>query len=62
MVAERSRQLITARPIELPRDTVDDYLDQKAAATGLSGATLMLYVVISVGSRALPTRNAIPIP
>lgn len=33
-----------------------------AAATGLTGAALTAYIIVSLGSRLYPPRNAIPIP
>lgn len=40
----------------------EDFWGYMAAVTGLTGAALVLYVIISEGSRIIPMRNAIPIP
>jgi hypothetical protein len=38
------------------------FMERMAAITGLSGAALIAYLVISEGSRLFPPRNLIPVP
>ncbi|MBE6742806.1 MAG: RHS repeat-associated core domain-containing protein [Ruminococcaceae bacterium] len=38
------------------------FTEQIAAATGLTGTALIIYIVISEGSRVIPARNLIPVP
>jgi hypothetical protein len=38
------------------------FLDRMAAITGLTGAALIAYLIISEGSRLFPPRNLIPVP
>jgi hypothetical protein len=38
------------------------FMEQMAAITGLSGTALIVYLIISEGSRAFPPRNLIPVP
>ena len=59
---QRSRALVQPRPIRIQKTLVEDYWDHMAATTGLSGFGLLVYVVLSEGSRAFPPRNAIPVP
>lgn len=40
----------------------DGFLDRISRATGLSGKALLVYVIISEGSRLFPPRNLIPAP
>jgi RHS repeat-associated protein len=38
------------------------FMDHMAKATGLSGTALIIYIILSEGSRAFPPRNLVPIP
>lgn len=38
------------------------FMKKMSELTGLTGITLLIYVIISEGSRAFPPRNAIPVP
>ena len=38
------------------------FREKIAAATGLTGAALTIYIIISEGSRIIPARNLIPVP
>ncbi|MBP2661797.1 MAG: repeat-containing protein [Firmicutes bacterium] len=38
------------------------FMDHMARVTGLSGTALVVYIVVSEGSRAFPPRNLVPIP
>jgi hypothetical protein len=37
-------------------------MQEMQAITGLTGTALIIYIIISEGSRVFPPRNAIPIP
>jgi hypothetical protein len=39
-----------------------DFLKKMSAITGLTGAALITYLIISEGSRLFPPRNLIPVP
>ncbi|WP_010523358.1 eCIS core domain-containing protein [Aquimarina agarivorans] len=48
-------------PIQFPQ--VDkDFMERMAEITGLTGTALILYLIISEGSRLFPPRNLVPIP
>jgi hypothetical protein len=52
-------------PVRVPvsRPVVDrGFMERMAALTGLSGAALVLYLIVSEGSRLFPPRNLIPVP
>jgi RHS repeat-associated protein len=46
--------------IDLTSDST--FMEKMGAITGLSGTALVVYIVISEGSRLFPLRNAIPVP
>ena len=49
------------RPVRVPE--VDrGFLERMSAITGLTGTALIVYLIISEGSRAFPPRNLIPVP
>jgi hypothetical protein len=37
-------------------------MERMAAITGLSGTALVLYLIVSEGSRLFPPRNLVPVP
>ena len=39
-----------------------DFMKKMAEITGLTGTALLMYIIISEGSRVFPLRNAIPLP
>jgi hypothetical protein len=39
-----------------------DFWDTMAKITGLTGAALVIYVIVSEGSRLFPPRNLVPVP
>ena len=41
---------------------IDSLMDKVGAITGLSGTVLVVYFIISEGTRIIPFRNAIPVP
>lgn len=46
-----------------PKPVVDkSFMERMAAITGLTGAALVAYLIISEGSRLFPPRNLLPIP
>ena len=47
---------------ETSPSTDPDFMQRMATITGLSGAALIAYLVISEGSRLFPPRNLIPVP
>lgn len=54
-------------PVPVPRsvpapETNDDFMRRMEQITGLSGAALILYLIISEGSRLFPPRNLVPVP
>ena len=50
-------------PIPPPIPQEDkDYMKRMAEITGLTGAALIIYVIISEGSRLYPPRNLVPVP
>jgi hypothetical protein len=48
-------------PVHAPQQN-EDFLKKMEILTGLTGAALILYLIISEGSRLFPPRNLIPIP
>jgi hypothetical protein len=52
-------------PVPAPAPQPDrnkDLLDELEALTGLTGAALILYLIISEGSRLFPPRNLVLVP
>jgi hypothetical protein len=48
-------------PIRAP--VIDQgFMDRMAKITGLTGAALVMYIIVSEGSRLFPPRNLVPIP
>lgn len=66
---ERERQLIPSRPLPqsipglqpAPSGGLLD-LDTWSKITGLTGTALILYLIVSEGSRVIPFRNLVPVP
>ncbi|MEZ0609350.1 hypothetical protein ACAW74_12575 [Fibrella sp. WM1] len=68
----QSRAFVTARPptgskaivITQPASPQYDpnFIRKMEQLTGLTGAALLIYLIISEGSRLFPPRNLIPIP
>jgi hypothetical protein len=67
------RDTCTPRPVPVPvpapeperqpaRQVDRGFLDRMAAITGLTGTALIVYLIISEGSRLFPPRNLIPVP
>lgn len=50
------------KPRRSPRKIPKGFMEKMAALTGLSGAALIAYIVVSEGSRLFPPRNLIPVP
>lgn len=48
-------------PIPIPNPD-EDFMEKMERITGLAGAALIIYLIISEGSRLFPPRNLIPIP
>ncbi|WP_238135610.1 RHS repeat-associated core domain-containing protein [Xanthomonas fragariae] len=48
----------------LDQDNLEDkdFIDEMSEITGLTGGALIIYLIMSEGSRAFPPRNLIPIP
>lgn len=50
-------------PETRPQPTVDrTFMERMAAITGLTGTALVIYLIVSEGSRLFPPRNLVPIP
>jgi Hemolysin coregulated protein Hcp (TssD)/Novel toxin 16 len=49
------------QPVPTPESN-DDFMRRMEQLTGLSGAALILYLILSEGSRLFPPRNLVPIP
>jgi hypothetical protein len=52
-------------PVTVPQPIIqekDELIKKLETATGLTGAALVLYLIISEGSRIFPPRNLLPIP
>lgn len=47
---------------DYPEDHPKDFWEKMKVATGLTGAALVAYIIISEGSRLFPPRNLVPIP
>jgi RHS repeat-associated protein len=45
-----------------PTSPADQLVDDISKATGLTGAALTTYIIISEGSRLFPPRNLVPVP
>lgn len=50
------------RQPERAPETDRSFLERMAAITGLSGTALIVYLIISEGSRLFPPRNLVPVP
>ncbi len=48
-------------PVPIP-ETSPDFMERMSQITGLTGAALIVYLIISEGSRLFPPRNLVPIP
>ena len=48
------------RSAAVPADS--GFMKKMAALTGLTGTALLIYVIVSEGSRVFPPRNLIPVP
>ncbi|WP_010179371.1 eCIS core domain-containing protein [Aquimarina agarilytica] len=48
-------------PVPIP-ETSPDFMERMSQITGLTGAALILYLIVSEGSRLFPPRNLVPIP
>ncbi len=46
----------------LVSEAQDDVIGYFERATGLTGVALLLYLIVSEGSRVFPPRNLIPLP
>jgi hypothetical protein len=50
-------------PVESPQSQEQsDFMKKMSALTGLTGKALVIYIIISEGSRLFPPRNAVPAP
>ena len=50
-------------PEEKPKPVIDKgFMERMAEITGLTGAALVIYIIISEGSRLFPPRNLVPVP
>ena len=60
---ERCRPKPQPQPEPQPVPVADkDFMKKMATLTGLSGTALIIYIIISEGSRLFPPRNLIPVP
>ncbi|WP_428070439.1 DUF4157 domain-containing protein [Chryseobacterium gambrini] len=63
----RNQPIFTPVPVERTSDASDrrrdpDFMRRMAEITGLTGTALLIYLIISEGSRLFPPRNLIPVP
>jgi hypothetical protein len=61
---EPSKQKVPAPapiPAPVPQEN-EDFMKKMEEITGLTGAALIIYLIISEGSRLFPPRNVIPVP
>jgi len=61
----QQQPLTVPEPVQSPQTapTADrDFLQRMSELTGLTGAALILYLIVSEGSRLFPPRNLIPVP
>jgi RHS repeat-associated protein len=49
-------------PVPEPSPVPSPFMQKMSEATGLTGTALLIYVIISEGSRIFPPRNLVPIP
>ena len=50
-------------PVEEPKPVYDkSFMQKMAELTGLTGAALIAYLIVSEGTRLIPVRNLIPVP
>lgn len=76
-IEERINSLVKCQSIYFPKcvnppqrvpevepvpQTDDSFMKQMEAITGLTGAALIIYLIISEGSRLFPPRNLVPVP
>ncbi|WP_252225261.1 hypothetical protein [Clostridium sp. ZBS2] len=61
-VPEVNSLQISEDSYDYPADHSKGFWEEMEAITGLAGATLVAYVIISEGSRLFPPRNLIPVP
>ncbi|AGX44142.1 hypothetical protein [Clostridium saccharobutylicum] len=59
---ESSSSQISEDSYDYPTDHSKDFWERMKVATGLSGAALVTYIIISEGSRLFPPRNLVPVP
>ncbi|WP_103863883.1 MULTISPECIES: hypothetical protein [Aquimarina] len=61
-----SKPVNAPEPIDLPEQMVpisnEDFMEKMTEITGLTGTALIIYLIISEGTRLFPPRNLIPIP
>ncbi len=58
-----AKQKPVPQPVPVPIPQSDpDFMKKMEALTGLTGAALIIYLIISEGSRLFPPRNLIPVP
>jgi hypothetical protein len=62
-VLNEKRKQLGLQPNATPRQSYSqEFLRKMEQLTGLTGAALIIYLIISEGSRIFPPRNAIPVP
>lgn len=49
-------------PVQAQEEAHSSFWEYMEKATGLTGAALLIYIIISEGSRLFPLRNAVPVP
>ena len=57
---QKVRALVKAR--QSKPEVSPDFMEKMAEITGLTGTALLIYIIISEGSRLFPPRNLIPVP
>ncbi len=58
-----SEKVPAPEPVSIPvPNPNEDFMEMMERLTGLTGAALIIYIIISEGSRLFPPRNLVPIP
>lgn len=60
---QKPQNVPVTNPITIPiAEPNEEFMEMMERLTGLTGAALIIYIIISEGSRIFPPRNLVPIP
>lgn len=63
IIDQKCRKKPEPVPQPVPTPVADkSFMEKMAAITGLTGSALIIYIIVSEGSRLFPPRNLVPIP